>query len=78
MNDLNIIDRPEDVGMCRERLARIDTWRDKLVADGKLAGITTIVARRGHVAHWGMSGLADKERGKPIAADTIFRIYSMT
>jgi len=78
MNNPNMVARPEDVGLCRDRLARIDAWRDKLVADGKLAGITTVVARRGQVAHWGMSGLADKERGKPIAADTIFRIYSMT
>jgi CubicO group peptidase (beta-lactamase class C family) len=78
MNNASMISLPEDVGLCSERLARIDAWRDKLVADGKLAGVTTVVARRGEVAHWGMSGLADKEQGKPIAADTIFRIYSMT
>ncbi len=78
MKNTSIISRPEEVGLCGERLARIDAWRDKLVADGKLAGVTTVVARRGQVAHLGMSGLADKEQGKPIAADTIFRIYSMT
>jgi CubicO group peptidase (beta-lactamase class C family) len=78
MKNTSIISRPEDVGLCGERLARIDAWRDKLVADGKLAGVTTVVTRRGQVAHWGMSGLADKEQGKPMAADTIFRIYSMT
>ena len=78
MSNESTISRPEDVGLCSERLARIDAWRDKLVTDGKLAGVTTVVARRGQVAHWGMSGLADKERGTPIAADTIFRIYSMT
>jgi CubicO group peptidase (beta-lactamase class C family) len=78
MNNASIISRPEDVGLCGERLARIDAWRDKLVADGKLAGVLTVVVRRGQVAHWGMSGLADKEQGKPIAGDTIFRIYSMT
>jgi len=72
MSNESIISRPEDVGLCSERLARIDAWQDKLVADGKLAGVTTVVARRGQVAHWGMSGLADKERGTPIAANTAF------
>ena len=37
-----------------------------------------MVARRGEVAHLGIRGLADIERGKPLAEDTIFRIYSMT
>jgi CubicO group peptidase (beta-lactamase class C family) len=78
MSHENITARPEDVGLSSERLARIDAWRDKLVADGKLAGVTTLVARRGQVAHWGMSGFVDNARGKPTAADTIFRIYSMT
>ncbi len=78
MSNDSIISRPEDVGLCSERLGRIDVWREKLVKDSKLAGITTVVARRGQVAHWGMSGLADKERGTPITVDTIFRIYSMT
>ena len=53
MKNASIISRPEDVGLCGERLARIDAWRDKLVADGKLAGVTTVVTRRGQVAHWG-------------------------
>jgi hypothetical protein len=38
---------PEDVGLCGERLARVDRWRDQLVASGKLAGVMTLVARRG-------------------------------
>ena len=51
MPDTTILSRPEDVGLCGQRLARIDSWRDKLVADGKLAGVMTLVARRGQVAH---------------------------
>jgi CubicO group peptidase (beta-lactamase class C family) len=77
MNNASII-CPEDVGLCGERLTRVDRWRDQLVASGKLAGVMTLVARRGEVAHWGMSGFADRERGTPMAPDTIFRIYSMT
>ena len=78
MNDAAIVSRPEDVGLSSRRLARIDAWRDRLVADGKLAGVSTLVSRRGQVAHWGVSGFADKERGVPMAPDTIFRIYSMS
>jgi CubicO group peptidase (beta-lactamase class C family) len=65
-------------GLCPARLARIDAWREALVADGKLAGAATLVFRRGHVAHHGVSGLADIARGTPMAADTIHRIFSMT
>lgn len=78
MNDAMTITSPEDVGLCSQRLARIDAWRDKLVEDGKFAGVSTLVARRGQVAHWGMSGLADRERGVRMAPDTVFRIYSMS
>jgi len=78
MNDAMTITSPEDVGLSSQRLARIDTWRDELAASGRFAGVSTLVARRGHIAHWGMSGLADKERGVRMAPDTIFRIYSMS
>ncbi|PZW50968.1 CubicO group peptidase (beta-lactamase class C family) [Humitalea rosea] len=69
---------PEDVGLCPTRLARVGAWADRLVADGKLAGVTTMVARRGKVVHLHCTGLADLERGTAMAPDTIFRIYSMT
>jgi CubicO group peptidase (beta-lactamase class C family) len=69
---------PEQVGLCRKRLARIDAWRDRLVEQGKVAGATTLVMRRGQVAHLGSSGLADLARGAPMTPETIHRIYSMT
>ena len=69
---------PESVGLSSTRLARIDEWRRRLVDDGKLAGATTLVFRRGKVAHFGVSGLADLARRTPMAEETIHRIYSMT
>jgi CubicO group peptidase (beta-lactamase class C family) len=69
---------PESVGLSSARLARIDGWRQRLVENGKLAGATTLVFRRGQVAHLGASGLADLARGVPMTAETIHRIYSMT
>ncbi len=72
------IGTPEDVGLCATRLSRIDSWRQRLVDDGKLAGATTLVARRGQVVHLGSSGLADLARGAAMTTGTIHRIYSMT
>jgi CubicO group peptidase (beta-lactamase class C family) len=70
--------RPEDVGLSADRLARVRAWGDRLVDDGKLPGIITLVARHGRVAHSHVAGQADIARGVPLAADTIFRVYSMT
>ncbi|WP_235035222.1 serine hydrolase [Roseomonas sp. 18066] len=73
-----ILTSPEAVGLCPQRLGRIADWADGWVASGRLPGITTLVARRGQVAHLHSTGLADVERGTKMAADTVLRIYSMT
>lgn len=66
-------------GMSAERLARIDDFfQAKYIDTGLLPGTLTLVARHGEIAHLGVRGLADRERGTPLAEDTIFRIYSMT
>jgi len=69
---------PEAVGLSARRLMRIDAWRERLVADGKLAGATTLVMRRGELAHLGCSGVSDLASGTPMTAATIHRIFSMT
>jgi CubicO group peptidase (beta-lactamase class C family) len=43
-----------------------------------IAGIVTLVARRGRVLHFERFGLRDIEAHRPMELDTIFRIYSMT
>lgn len=69
---------PEAVGMSSERLARLSMAMQQLVDAGRLAGITTMVARHGKVAHFEAYGHRDVEQGAPMTQDTIFRIYSMT
>lgn len=69
---------PEEVGLSSARLERIDDWMQRLVEDGKLAGVLTMVARRGHVVWQRTRGMADLARAKPMTPETIFRIYSMT
>jgi CubicO group peptidase (beta-lactamase class C family) len=71
--------RPEEVGLSSERLARIDRHLlENYVDKKKIAGALTLVARKGQVAYLSPVGMMDRERGKPMRDDTIFRIYSMT
>ena len=69
---------PESAGMSSERLARIASAVQAYVDDGRLAGVMTMVARRGHVVHWNAIGMRDIDAGDPLERDDIFRIYSMT
>jgi CubicO group peptidase (beta-lactamase class C family) len=65
--------------MNEARLERITEHFDKkYVATGKIAGCQITVVRGGHVAYYRSLGLMDRERERPTADDTIFRIYSMT
>ena len=66
-------------GLSRERLKRIDThFQEKYIDTGKLAGVLTLIARRGEIAHFSALGNMDVENNKPTTEDTIYRIYSMT
>ncbi len=69
---------PEQVGMSAERLQRIRSHMQEYVDEGKLAGITTLVARHGKVAHLESVGMAHAEADVAMNADTLVRIYSMT
>jgi CubicO group peptidase (beta-lactamase class C family) len=73
------MNKPEEVGLSASRLGRLDAVMKRGYVDtGKLPGLLTMVYRRGKLAHVGMSGHMDLERGKPMREDAIFRIYSMT
>lgn len=71
--------KPEEVGLCSKRLARIDSYlREGFIEPGKIAGTVALVARRGQIAHFSALGLRDRERKTPMTEDTVFRILSMT
>lgn len=71
--------KAEELGFSGERLGRIESFLQKHYIDsGELPGALTMILRRGQVAHLGMTGVMDMERGIPVAPDTIYRIYSMT
>jgi CubicO group peptidase (beta-lactamase class C family) len=73
-----VVEAPESVGMSAERLARIRPVMQSYVDQRGFSGISTMIARKGKLIYADQVGTQDKEAGTPLAADTIFRIYSMT
>lgn len=69
---------PESVGMSGSRLQRISPWMARYVDSGRLAGCLTAIMRKGELVYLDQVGLADRESGKPVREDTVFRIHSMT
>lgn len=69
---------PAEAGFDARRLARIDTHYARYVDEGKLPGFLAVIARDGKVVHVAKAGMADIEAGRPVADDTLWRIYSMT
>jgi len=60
------------------RSARIDRALKKYVDAGKIAGVLGMVAHRGETVYSQCYGMQNIEAKRPMADDTIFRIYSMS
>lgn len=69
---------PESVGLSADRLSRIEATMSAYVDDDRVAGLATMVYRRGEVAHVRTYGQRDRQSGAPMTPKTLFRIYSMT
>src|SRR5580698_7685931 len=69
---------PAEAGISAERLARLKPLQEQYVKEGKLAGGTMLIARNGKIVYFDTFGAIDKDTGKPMPKDAIFRIYSMT
>jgi CubicO group peptidase (beta-lactamase class C family) len=69
---------PEAVGFDSARLKRLDAAMAKAVADGRVAGVQTLLARHGQVVAFNSHGKANLETGAALEKDAIFRIYSMS
>lgn len=67
---------PESVGMSAERLGRINDVIDRYIADHKISGAVTLVARRGAIVHHEARGVMDVETRTPMRTDSIFRMAS--
>lgn len=49
---------------------------DQIVADGRVAGLTTAIVKDGKVVSLHGAGIADADRGTPIGPHTVFRLAS--
>ena len=70
--------KPETVGLSSERLERIGTTVQRSIDDKRIAGAVTLVVRHGKVAWFKSQGMMDREAGKVMRPDAMFRICSMS
>lgn len=69
---------PVAAGVSAERLARLDAVVEAEITAGRKAGAVILIVRRGEVVHHRAYGFADREEGRPMRPDSVFRLYSMT
>ena len=67
--------KPESVGLSSDRLERIATVQRNL-DDRRIAGAVSLVVRHGKGAGFKAQGMSDRESGKPMTSDAMFRIGS--
>jgi CubicO group peptidase (beta-lactamase class C family) len=65
-------------GLASERVARIDRALQRYVDENRIAGAVALVLRDGQPVYERAVGWADKEAGRRMTTDTIFRIASQT
>ncbi|WP_421552967.1 serine hydrolase domain-containing protein [Pseudomonas yamanorum] len=57
---------------------RVDAVVDSAIADNRLVGTVVLVLRDGQLVYHRAAGFADREAGRPMTEDTIFRLASVT
>jgi CubicO group peptidase (beta-lactamase class C family) len=76
--DLPTATKPETLGLSSERLERIGTTVQHDIDDKRIAGAVTLVIRHGQVVWFKSQGMMDREAARPMRADAMFRICSMS
>jgi CubicO group peptidase (beta-lactamase class C family) len=69
---------PAPSGVSTERLARLDRGLQQYVDEGRLAGAVVLVLLDGQMVYERAVGWSDKEAGRRMTTDTIFRIASQS
>jgi CubicO group peptidase (beta-lactamase class C family) len=70
--------KPEEVGLSRDRLARIGPAMTRQIEERSFPGAVALIARKGRIAYFEAVGQLDPKTGAPMTKDAIFRLYSMT
>jgi CubicO group peptidase (beta-lactamase class C family) len=65
---------PQEAGFDPHRLARLDSYLDGLVDNGRHRGSSVVITRGGKIVHASHRGLRDHEANLPVEPDTIWRI----
>ena len=58
--------------------ASLDDVIDRALSDQRIVGTVVLVARGGDLVYARAAGDADRERGLPMALETVFRLASVT
>ena len=69
---------PASLGMDPAKLELVTARLRQHIDDGDIPGVVAAVARNGQLVYFESLGEYDIENGRAMAADTLFRIYSMT
>ena len=72
------LSRPAGSGLAPDRVAVIDRGLQRYVDDNRVAGVVALVLQDGKPVYEKAFGWADKEAGRRMTTDTIFRIASQT
>jgi CubicO group peptidase (beta-lactamase class C family) len=70
--------KPEAIGLSSSRLQKLSDAFRREVDKGTLPGATVMVARKGQIGWFDAIGRQSPTEARPMAHDTIFRIFSMT
>src|SRR3974390_1368753 len=71
-------ERPAALNVSQARLSRVDSLLQRYVDDQLIPGAVALVLRDGKPVYEKAFGWSDKEAGRRMTADTIFRIASQT
>ena len=69
---------PSREGMSAERLEKVAAHMNARVDKGIMVGGQGMIARNGRIVYNQTYGMADREQGRSMEEDAIYRIYSMT
>jgi CubicO group peptidase (beta-lactamase class C family) len=70
--------KPETIGLSPSRLQKLSDAFKREVDKGTLPGATVMVARKGQIGWFDAIGRQSPADSRPMAHDTLFRIFSMT
>ena len=70
--------KPESIGLSPQRLQRMRDAFQREIDKGTTPGVVSLVARRGQIGWLEAQGKQDPNSSAPMAANSIFRIFSMT